>query len=100
MRPATAAAAAAAAAAGNLCRVTYLSPASLWPNYSAPLHTPSLQHLDVLLLGPGCLCLDLPLSPSEQLLPAAAAAAARGVLGGGKVLVPVLPSGMVFELKI
>ncbi|WIA32375.1 hypothetical protein OEZ86_003207 [Tetradesmus obliquus] len=85
-------------------RVTYLSAASLWPNSSAPLHSRTLQQLDALLLGPGCLCPDLRLSPAlhaiqhllsppELLLPAAAGAAARAVLGGGRVLVPVLPSG-------
>jgi hypothetical protein len=75
------------------CSVTYLSPASLCPNHSAPLHTRSLQQLNALLLAPGCLCPDLPLNPSEQLLPAAAGTAARVVLGGGRVLVPVLSAG-------
>jgi hypothetical protein len=81
------------------CRITYLSPASLWHNHSAPLHSPSLQSLNALLLGPGCLCPDLPISPADQLLPAAAAAAARAVLTGGRVLVPVLPASTQFELS-
>jgi hypothetical protein len=88
-------------------RYTYMAPASLQPNWSAPLHLPSLWNLDVLLLGPGC-----PTPSHQHTQPPGSvsvqgsvqqhqlgsgdsvAAAVQAVTGavsrGGRVLVPVI----------
>jgi hypothetical protein len=94
-------------------RYVYMSPASLQPGPSAPLHTLSLQQLQVLLLGPHSVTHDSPgphsithngkgphsvtHGPSQQqglcpadMLALAVAAAAAAISRGGCVLVPVI----------
>lgn len=91
-----------------LARYTYMAPATLQPNWSAPLHQPSMLNLDVLLLGPGCITPPHPhTQPAGSLsrqgpagwqelcaggggVAAAVQAVAGAVSRGGRVLVPVV----------
>lgn len=84
-----------------------MAPATLQPNWSAPLHFPSLQNLGVLLLGPGCITPShqhtqppgniAPQGSSQQQqlcadgsMATAVQAVAGAVSRGGSVLVPVI----------
>lgn len=76
-------------------RLAWVCPASLWANPSAPFFRPALNGLDLLLLGPSCLCAELPqqLSPARELLDLAARRTATALAQGGCVLVPVVSTG-------